>query len=293
MRLLITGATGNLGRYLVRAGKAAGHQVIPWGSTRGGEVDGQPVIPVDLTNETIVKEHFWRAHPMAVIHAAAIASVAECHRDPVRAFKVNVEATRQLVGLCMAGIARLIFVSTDLVFDGKQGNYQENDRTHPLSMYGKSKVEAERAVLLYHGHLVARVSHLIGTGPPGRPNTLDQQIAAMKQGVPVPFFEDEWRTPLATWDAATGLVRLATSEVGGGILHLGGPERVSRYEIGLLLARALHVDPALAQATRRADVKAPEPRPCDAALNSSRWIKLCPDVVRTGVEAALRQAVAG
>src|SRR4051794_16744097 len=104
MRLLITGATGNLGSYLVRAGKAAGHQVIPWSSPRGGEVDGQPVIPVDLADEAAVMEHFGRSQPMAVIHAAAMASIADCHRDPVRAFKVNVEATRQLVGLCRIGI---------------------------------------------------------------------------------------------------------------------------------------------------------------------------------------------
>src|SRR5688572_20411951 len=99
MRLLITGATGNLGRYLVRAAKAAGHHVIPWGSARGGEVDGQPVVPVDLANPDAVAEHFWRAHPMAVIHAAAVSSIAACHRGPVHAFQVNVEATRQLVGL--------------------------------------------------------------------------------------------------------------------------------------------------------------------------------------------------
>src|SRR4029078_6375390 len=153
MRLLITGATGCLGRYLVRAGKAAGHQVIPWGSPRGGEVDGQPVIPVDLTNPVEVAEHFWRSQPMGVIHAAAMAVSPDCQRDPVRAFQVNVESTRHLVGLCMVGIARLVFVSSDLVFDGEQGNYKEHDRTNPLSTYGKTKCEAERAVMLYRGHV--------------------------------------------------------------------------------------------------------------------------------------------
>jgi len=290
MRLLITGATGNLGRFLVRAGKAAGHQVIPWGSARGGEVDGQPVVPVDLANPDAVAEHFWRSQPMAVIHSGAISSIAECHRDPVRAFKINVEATRQLVGLCMVGIARLVFVSTDLVFDGERGGYTEHEKTHPLSMYGKTKVDAERAVLLYRGHLVARLSLLVGPGPAHRPNYFDRQVAALRRGEPVTLFVDELRSPLATGSAAEALVKLAGVDYGG-VLHVGGPERLSRYEMGLELARVLGVDPALVRPQNQAEVKAPEPRPRDVSLDSTRLTKLWPDLFLPGFAEAARQAV--
>lgn len=292
MRLLITGATGNLGRFLVRAAKAAGHQVIPWGSPRGGDVDGQPVVPVDLANPDAVAEHFWRSQPMAVLHAAAVSSIAECHRDPVRAFKVNVEATRQLVGLCMVGIARLVFVSTDLVFDGARGNYKEHERTNPLSMYGKTKGDAERAVLLYRGHLVARVSLLVGPGPEENPNFFDQQAAALRLGQPVTLFEDEWRSPLSLRAAAEALMRVAEVDYGG-VLHVGGPERLSRYEMGLHLARALGADAALVRPARQADFKAPEPRPRDVSLNSSRLMKLLPELILPGFAETARQAVAG
>lgn len=280
MRILITGASGHLGRRLVKVACQAGHQVWAWTSPRE-RATPQTDLPatfasVEITNPVEVAEAYSQIRPMAVIHAAAMANVAECYRDPIRAYRVNAEATRQLAGLCVADIARLIYVSTDLVFDGTTGNYEEDDLPRPLSQYGKSKLDGERAVIHHPGLLVARVSWLIGTGTPRRAHFLDQQIAALRQGQPLELFKDEWRSPLGMDAAAQALLALAKADVSG-VLHLGGPEKLSRYEMGCMLAKMLGVKQELVQSIERSDMKSPEPRPSDVSFNSTRWRQLMPE----------------
>ena len=294
MRILITGASGHLGRRLVKAACQAGHRVWAWTSPRE-VVAPHSELPatfasVELTNPVQVAEAYSQVRPMAVIHAAAMSSIADCHRDPVRAYRVNAEATRQLVGLCVADIARLIYVSTDLVFDGSTGNYHEDDLPRPLSLYGKSKLDGERAVIHHHGMLVARLSWLVAAGTPQRPHFLDQQIASLRQGKPIQLFSDEWRTPLGIDAAAQALLTLATTDVSG-ILHLGGPQKLSRYEMGRTFAKLLGVKPELVQPIKQSDVKTPEPRPSDVSLNSTRWRQLMPDLAWPTLEEALQVVV--
>lgn len=292
MRILITGASGHLGRRLVKAACQAGHQVWAWTSPRE-VVTPQSDLPatftsVELTNPVQVAEAYSQIRPMVVIHAAALANVAGCYRDPIRAFRVNAEATRQLAGLCVADIARLIYVSTDLVFDGTKGNYEEDDLPQPLSQYGKSKLDGERAVSHHPGLLVARVSWLVGSGTAQRPHFLDQQIASLRQGHPIQLFTDEWRSPLGMEAAAQALVALAKTDVSG-VLHLGGPAKLSRYEMGCTLAKVLGGKQELVQAIKHSEMKSPEPRPSDVSLNSTRWRHLMPESAWPTFEEALKQ----
>ncbi|MFT3878930.1 MAG: SDR family oxidoreductase [Gemmatales bacterium] len=291
MRILITGASGHLGRRLVKEACQAGHKVWAWTSPRDNAAPPSDLsatfASVEMTNPLQVAEAYSQIRPMAVIHAAALANVAECYRDPIRAYRVNAEATRQLAGLCVADIARLIYVSTDLVFDGTQGNYQEDDTPRPLSQYGKSKLDGERAVIHHPGLLVARVSWLIGTGTPRRAHFLDQQIATLRQGQPLQLFRDEWRSPLGMDAAAQALLALAASDVSG-VLHLGGPERLSRYEMGCILAKRLGTNPNLVQSIEQSEMKTPEPRPSDVSFNSTRWRQLMPNSAWPTFEEAVK-----
>lgn len=292
MRILITGASGHLGRRLVKAACQAGHRVWAWTSPREvvtPHTDRNATFTsVELTNPEHVADAFLQVRPMAVIHAAAMSSMADCYRDPVRAFRVNAEATRQLVGLCVAGVSRLIYLSTDLVFDGNRAPYQEDDMPQPLSLYAKSKLDGERSVLHHPGHLVARLSWLVGLGQPQRPLFLDKQIASLKQGQPIDLFSDEWRTPLCINTAARALVHLAAGDHSG-ILHMGGPERLSRHEMGCQLARILGVSQSLVHAVEQNQVKAPEARPQDVSLRSDRWRQIMPQTEWPTYETALKR----
>lgn len=274
--LLITGASGQLGGYLLR--EATGRQLVTagWSCRRQLRLTGIDVEPVDLADPQRLSAAFRALQPQAVIHAAAISSIQECHQDPQRAKLVNTVGTQRLLQLAAEAQTRVVFVSTDLVFDGTSGNYDEQTPPAPLSVYARTKVAAERLALQYGRALVARVSLLFGPSLVGRPSFFDQQLAALRQNQTLRLFVDEWRTPLSLQTAAAALIDLAMVDVAG-TLHVGGPERMSRWEMGQRLAETLGADKGLLQPARQADMQFAEPRPQDVSLNSSRWRQLMPE----------------
>jgi dTDP-4-dehydrorhamnose reductase len=276
MRVLVTGASGQLGTYLLRElrGRA---DLIAWSGSRCGDLLGVPLLPVELADPAEVAAAFHAARPDVVIHCAALARIADCYRDPEWARRVNEAATAALAAECGRGGARLVFVSTDLVFDGERGRYREGDPPAPLSVYGRTKRDGEDAARAAPRAAVARLSLLYGPSLNGRASFFDEQTAALRARRNVTLFTDEWRTPLDLATAARALAALAESDVTG-LWHVGGPERLSRYEMGVRLAAALGADPSVIVAATRDAVPAPEPRPRDTSLDSSRWRAAFPEV---------------
>jgi dTDP-4-dehydrorhamnose reductase len=296
MRILVTGASGLLGGYLLRElkapsrererpfadalGSAAPEQkqsVVAWSGAQTGELFGVPFQPVDLADPHAVIAAFDAAAPTLVIHAGAVSTLAAAFSDPARARQVNVLGTTVLTERAARTRARLLFVSTDLVFDGERGGYAEDDSPSPLSVYGRTKAEAEQAVLAHAGNAVVRISLLFGTALGPQPSYLDEQRALLLDGKSFEAFEDEWRTPLDLPTAAEALVAIARSDYAD-LLHLGGPERLSRLEMAQRLAAFVNCDPALVHPASRLQPQFPEPRPRDTSLNSSRWRSLFPHV---------------
>jgi dTDP-4-dehydrorhamnose reductase len=276
-RLLITGASGLLGSDLLREAGADG--IVAWSGTREGEYSGVRLRPVDLGDPAAIAGAFAEARPGVIIHAGAMARVGDCLQDPDRARRVNALATHTLAGLAREAGARLVYVSTDLAFDGETGRYTEDDPPSPLSVYARSKVEGEQAALACPGAAVVRVSLLYGPSLTGTPSSFDQQVSALREGRPLRLFADEWRTPLYLGTAARALLELAGSDVPG-VWHLGGPERLSRYEMGVRTAEVLGLDPGAVVATAREEHGAGggEPRPRDVSLDSGRWRARFPEV---------------
>jgi dTDP-4-dehydrorhamnose reductase len=276
MKVLLTGATGQLGGYIIRELAAREVDLRAWSGTGTScQLTGVAPRPVDLADADATARAFREARPDAVLHAAAVSSVAACHRDPARARLVNTAASALLADLAAGAGVRLVLVSTDLVFDGEKGWYAEDDPPAPLSAYGRTKAEAEREVLARPGCAVARLSLLFGPSLTDRPAFFDQQAQALRAGRPVTCFEDEWRTPLDLRTAAAALADLAGSDFVG-LLHIGGPERMSRLEMGLRLADFLGADRGLVRAVSRDQAGAAEPRPRDTSLRSARWRALFP-----------------
>jgi dTDP-4-dehydrorhamnose reductase len=276
MRILITGARGQLGPYLLRELAGRDIAVIAWSGSRRGEICGFPLQPVDLAQAEQINAAFQIARPTVVIHAGAITTVAECFRDPRRAEAINTQATGMLTDLAAQAGARLLFLSTDLVFNGEKGWYRESDLPSPLSVYGRTKLAAEQLVLHYAGGAVIRLSLLFGPALLGQPNFFDNQVAALRERRSLTLFEDEWRTPLSLAAAARGLLALAESDFAG-LLHMGGPERLSRVDMGQRLAAHLGLDASIIVAAPRHSTTSHETRPRDVSLDSSRWRELFPE----------------
>jgi dTDP-4-dehydrorhamnose reductase len=287
MLILLTGASGQLGAYLIDRLVGHGHDVIAWSGTDRGDRRGVPFTPIDLADGEATEKALDRAEPDAIIHAAALSSAEAVRLDPPRASTINVDATSRIADWCDRHGRRLVFTSTDLVFDGSRAWNREDDPAEPILAYGRTKRLAEPAVLATPKGVVARLSLLFGPTRCGRPSFFDKAIDAMRIGQSQAFFEDEYRTPLDLRTAAEILVRLAEGELSG-LIHVAGRERVSRFELMRRAATALGLDPSLVTPSRQSKARLPEPRPADVSMDTTRLASSFPGLERPTIEQALR-----
>jgi dTDP-4-dehydrorhamnose reductase len=286
MRVVLTGASGQLGAYLLGRLRAGGHEVSAWSGRAVGRRGDLELVPVDLTDPGATARALSAADPEVIVHAAALSRADEVRRDPARAWAINVEATRRLTGWCAGRGRRLLYTSTDLVFDGSRAWNREDDPAEPIVEYGRTKRAAEPDVLAIPRGLVARVSLLYGPSRSGREVYYDRSLAAIRRGEPQVFFEDEFRSPLDLATAAEALAHLASNEARG-LVHVAGRERVSRFDLMRRVARALGLDPDWVRANRRRDAPTAEPRPADVSLDTERLVAILPDLDRPTIEEAV------
>ncbi len=221
----ITGAGGFIGGHLV---ETAGHFAPRW------RVRALSRPQFDLLDFAAVEAEFRRDRPKLIIHCAAISSVAEAKVNHVLAQRVNVESTRFLAGL--AGNDSFVYFSTDLVFDGRRGNYQETDPVNPLHFYGESKAAAEQGVLGHPRHLVLRTSINGGHSKTGDRSFNEQLHIALQKGSEMTLFTDEFRSPIPVRVTIRVLWELVDKNCAG-LFHVAGAEKLSRWQIGQLLLR--------------------------------------------------------
>jgi dTDP-4-dehydrorhamnose reductase len=253
----ITGAGGLIGNHLVQLASPFASQWRVMGLTRAD---------LDLLDFAAIRHAFHEQKPAAIIHCAAMSKSPDCQAQPQVARRINVEATALLAKL--AADIPFIFFSSDLVFDGKKGNYVEADAVGPLSIYAETKVEAEQIVLKNPRHTIVRTSLNGGTSPRGDSGFNEQLRRDWQAGKVPKFFTDEFRCPIpavatarATWEL---LDRGAT-----GLFHVAGAERLSRLQIGeALAARHPELRPRFLAGSLKEYSGAP--RPPDTSLNSAK-----------------------
>jgi dTDP-4-dehydrorhamnose reductase len=285
MTILVTGASGRLGRYVLHEAQKRNLQLTAWTGKQTGQMFGYNLTPVPLEDFESVRRHFQQLRPRAVLHIAAMANVNECMRTPQMAEQINVRAAALLAELASPA-CRFVHVSTDMVFGGDKAPYREDAPTAPLSVYGKTKAAAELQILEKNENAcVARVSLLFGPSLGDRPMFFDQLLSTLQSGQPFNLFADEYRTPLSLCGAARALCDLMQNDCVG-TWHVGGSARLSRYEFGLRLAAHLGLPTELIRPASRLDNPAAEPRPADLSLDSSRFRKAFPNWPTQAVEQA-------
>ena len=246
------GASGFLGSRLLR--------LAPRGVELSGTGHRRPVRPgnwrelrLDVTSPSAVRSLIEKERPGAILYVA--------YDKADRAITVDGAVTAARAAAALG--ARFLFVSTDLVFDGRLGNYGELMAALPIMAYGRMKIEAEGGVRdAAPGAVILRPSLLVGES-----GILLQPIhecGSLMRGQKVELYADEWRSPIHVDDVARACWDLVSGEASG-IYHLGGPEKLSRLELGRLLCGMFRFDPKLIVEARR-----PEDRPRDTSLDSRR-----------------------
>lgn len=266
MKILITGSNGLLGQHLVKMLlDTTTHQVMATSKTEPRQVIQDSRIhyySLDITDGMAVNLLLDKLRPDMVIHCAALTQVDECEQDPIKAWEINVTATRFLVEAAKQINAFFIFVSTDFVFDGMHGPYKETDELNPVSYYGSTKVAAEKAVaesgLQY---AIARTCLLYGNILVGtRSNIVSWVKENLEAGKKIKVVSDQWRTPTYIEDLAKGILLIAEKKTTG-LFHISGKDFLSPYDMALATADYLHLDTSLIERVDASVFTQPAKRP--------------------------------
>ncbi len=270
-KLLVTGASGFLGWNLCQLAK---QQWDVYGTyfSKAVEIPGVTLVKADLRDFQEIKRLFSEIQPAGVIHTAAQSSPNFCQTHSEESHLINVTASCNIAALSGDYGIPCVFTSTDLVFDGLNPPYRETDSVCPVNRYGEQKVLAEQGMLeRYPRVAVCRMPLMFGTAQ-GATSFIQPFIKALREGQELSLFTDEFRTPVSGKTAAGGLL-LALDNVEG-LLHLGGKERVSRYDFGRLMADVLELPQEKLKGCQQKDVPMAAPRSADVSLDSSKAFAL-------------------
>ncbi|MCM1984541.1 SDR family oxidoreductase [Lyngbya confervoides] len=283
--LLITGASGFLGWYLCQAALRQGWRVQGSYFSHPVQIPDVEMYPLNLTEINQIEAHLKTLKPDAIIHCAARARAQDCQENPEATHGINVTAA---LGLARWGRDRpFVFISTNQVFDGRQAPYGEADPVSPINVYGQQKASAEAAILADHPQAtICRMPLLFGVAPTA-PSFLQALLQQLHTGQSLDLFTDEFRTPVYAADAAQGILMALEHEPR--ILHLGGVERLSRYEFGQILVSVLGLPDSCLRPCLQADVPTLAPRAPDLTLDSRQALSLgyAPQAVRPVLERIL------
>jgi dTDP-4-dehydrorhamnose reductase len=251
MRVLLTGANGFLGYYLAEILLQRGHDVIATG--RGDcrlpfrDHASFHYVVMDFTDPYRVHDVFTHYQPEAVLHSGAMTRVDDCEVHQWDAYVANVEGTLTLLSNAEEHHCHFIFLSTDFVFDGSRGMYTEKDQPSPVNFYGKTKWEAEQAVMEYpFDWSIVRTVHVYGEPRNNHPNFLFMLKQKLERGESYVVVTDQFRTPTYVGDLVKGITAILEKKAKG-IFHLSGRDLLTPYDMATRTARLLGLDLNLIQ----------------------------------------------
>lgn len=272
-KILITGANGFLGYYLVKQLLDKNNFVIATGR-------GDCRLPfkktnfvyesLDFVNGAEVKKVVSHYRPEIVLHAGAMSKPDECELNKEAAFKTNVTGTVHLLREAGAIQCFFIFLSTDFVFSGEKGMYNEEDETGPVNYYGETKLLAENEVKKYvFGQSIVRTVLVYGKPVSGRSNILTNTANALQKGEQLKIFDDQVRTPTYVEDLAHGITKIIEQKTKG-IYHISGEDVFTPYQMSLAVAKYLNLDASLIAKVTEAEFQQPAKRPLKTGFDISK-----------------------
>jgi dTDP-4-dehydrorhamnose reductase len=263
-RVLITGSNGLVGQKLVELLSHSSNYSLILASKQSQAVfenDRLTYRQLDISERSAVRKIVDEFEPEVIVNAAAMTDVDRCETARELAWKSNVVGVENIVHSAKLVGARVIHLSTDYVFDGKNGPYDERARPNPLSYYGRTKLAGEN-ILQTSGipFTIVRTMVLYGIAYGAKMNFALWVLRSLSEGSRIRAVDDQIGNPTFADDLAHGLTKIIELERTG-LYHIAGPDIVSRYEFALAIARAFDFDPKLISPEKTAAMKQPAPRP--------------------------------
>jgi dTDP-4-dehydrorhamnose reductase len=258
-RLFITGGSGLLGSKFTKF--TQDFEVI----TTYNSNPRENAVKMDITDENDVINKMLSLSPDLVVHPAALTNVDYCEDHHDEAYKVNAQGTLNIAKACKKADAKLIYVSTDFVFDGEEGLYREDHKTNPVSYYGLSKLKGEEFVQKTDlNSAIARVSVLYGWHT--NFNYVTWVIDELKDGNQINIVTDEYNSPTYAENAAEAILKIYTRDKEG-IYHTAGDERINRFDFAVNIARVFELDETLINPIKSRELTRKAQRPMDSSLS--------------------------
>lgn len=271
MKILLTGASGLLGNAYASAAVRRGHEVIALANKNPPVVRGlSRTLEMDLCAPDPLTSLCLELWPDVIVNCAAISDPASVEAAPSLAEKINVALPRYLAQISSHLGARLIHISTDMVFDGRaETPYRSTDMPAPTNLYGQTKLMAEREVLEHNPEdpVVLRIPILMGNSPRGRRSVHEKLIGAIHAGQRPKLFCDEIRQPASAENVAEVMLELSERRDLHGIFHWAGSETVSRFEMGQRILKHFGLDIDAIEPASQKDQAGHADRPANLAFN--------------------------
>jgi len=268
LKFLVTGSAGLIGRQVVKD-LSETHEVFSCYNKSKPEHGN--IIKMDLLNHEMISNVMSEKKPDVVIHLGAMTAVDLCETDQDSAFKINSQATEILAKESSKMNTFIVYVSTDYVFDGNTGMYEENDATNPLGFYGKSKLLGEKSIQNFSSNwCIARTSTPFGLHPTKKsfPIWVIENLQKQKQ---IDVLTDQFTSPTYVPSLSRMLIEISERHLTG-IIHVAGASKISRYEMASLVSDKLGLDGKLLREISMNDIKWEAQRPKDSSLNVSKAI---------------------
>ncbi|MEJ2627131.1 MAG: SDR family oxidoreductase [bacterium] len=272
-RLLITGGSGFVGGHLINLAQSEWDVWTTW-NTHPISMKGVRSVNLDISSEKAIEDLVDKLQPQVIIHTAAWSDLEKCEKNPEQAFRINTTATEVFAEISVKAGIRFLFISSDMVFDGKKGNYKETDTTNPINIYGKTKLTAEKFVkAICTNYVIARSALIYGPPLTGSNSFSEKILEKLSAGEIMPLFRDQFRSPILVQNLAQALLELARCDFCG-IIHLGGIERTDRYTFGTCLAEIKGFSEDLLKPVSMSSIKTQAPRPQDTSFDISKARRL-------------------
>lgn len=266
---LITGASGLLGYDLSRRLVSGGHQVVGLSNSHDIDISGIEGVKIDLSDLGAISKLVDETKPDVIVHSAGLTNVDACEANEELARVLHADVSEVLAKCAERHSAKMVYISTDHLWDGSVSSITENTKPHPINAYGRTKYEGEQRTAAHSPNSLIVRTNFFGPGRPWRRSFSDWVIDNLSAEIVIPTFTDSYFTPIDLHHLCKFIEMMVQRDISG-IYNIAGCERVSKHDFAKRLAFVFGLDSKLIKPSQIANANLAAPRPVDMSLSVAK-----------------------